>query len=83
MNTFYVKVGRRGIASRFVKVSSFTEASKVCQAYIKEFALGSSQWRGGTITSSPTSTKVLARVSHNGRVWATNGSLLEETIYAT
>jgi hypothetical protein len=50
-----------------VPVSSFEEASRVCQAYIGKHELGGGNWTGGAIYDGRG--KQIAYVSYNGRVW--------------
>lgn len=49
-----------------VKVSSFAEASKICQKYIDDNDLGGGNWTGGAIYEDG---KQIAYVSYNGRIW--------------
>lgn len=58
--------GKIKIKPNRVKVSSFAEASKVCQKYIDDNDLGGGNWTGGTIYEDG---KEIAYVSYNGRIW--------------
>lgn len=51
----------------YFEVDSLKEASDLTQRFIKEFNLGSSNWRGGTVLNY--SKNFVANVSYNGRVW--------------
>lgn len=58
-----------GVPSKQVPVDSYAEASKVAQAFIAEHDLGGGNWSGGQILEG---SKVVARVSYNGKVWEPN-----------
>lgn len=55
-----------GVPSGWVDVDDYAEASRVCQQYIERHNLGGGNWSGGQIRQG---SKVVARVSYNGRVW--------------
>jgi hypothetical protein len=65
-NPDYENDMRRAPKTR-VPVSSFEEASRVCQNFIREHELGGGNWTGGTVTDAKG--RVIGRVSYNGRVW--------------
>lgn len=53
--------------TRWVKVSTFEEASKKCRNYIDKYELGSSSWCGGEIKDD--SGKSIGIVGYNGSTW--------------
>jgi hypothetical protein len=52
----------------FYAVSSFEEASAVCEAYIAKWDLGGGNWLGGGDIYGKDAIAI-AEVSYNGRVW--------------
>lgn len=46
----------------------FADASEICRAYIEANHLGGGNWSGGAIREVG-KTKLVGRVSYNGRVW--------------
>lgn len=50
-----------------VRVSSFEEAARVCQAFIAKHELGGGNWYGGAVRDARG--RQIAYVSYNGRVW--------------
>jgi hypothetical protein len=56
--------------TKFVNVTSWKEASEVCQNYIQENNLGGGNWAGGQIYKFILGlSEQVAHVSYNGRVW--------------
>jgi hypothetical protein len=53
---------------RTVSATTLVEASDVCQRFIAEHDLGSSNWNGGRVRDLSTG-KIVALVSYNGRIW--------------
>lgn len=51
----------------YFQVTSLKEASELCQKFIRDYDLSSSNWIGGTVLDDNLS--FIARVSYNGRVW--------------
>jgi len=51
----------------YFQVNSLRDASDLCQKFIREFNLSSSNWVGGAVLDGNLS--FVARVSYNGRVW--------------
>lgn len=56
-----------GLRPRWVKVTDFAEASRVCREYIDNNNLGGGNWSGGLITEDG---KEVARVAYGGSVWS-------------
>ena len=61
--------------TRWVKVSSFEEASKKCRNYIDKYEIGSSSWCGGIVKDD--NEEVIGMVSYNGRTWTIKEHLAE------
>ena len=55
-------------AKRTAEAASLREASAVCRCFIEEHDLGGGNWNGGKVRDAATS-RVVALVSYNGRVW--------------
>lgn len=55
-----------GVPTQVVRVASFEAASALCRLYIEHHELGGGNWTGGQIKRS---SRVVAMVSYNGRVW--------------
>lgn len=51
----------------YFQVTTLKEASELCQKFIQEYNLSSSNWIGGRVLDE--SLSFVARVSYNGRVW--------------
>jgi len=51
----------------FFEVSSLKQAKELCQKFISEFNLGSSNWNGGRVVDD--NYNFIAWISYNGRVW--------------
>lgn len=68
--------GRR---PRQVEVKDFAEASKVCQDYIREHALGGGNWIGGAIKQDG---RQIAEVSYNGLIWAVPRRIADKPLWA-
>lgn len=60
-----------GVEDTTAEVDSLAHASAVCRAWILKNDLGGGNWSGGRVSVDG---KVVARISYNGRVWATDGS---------
>lgn len=58
--------GKPSVKTQWVTVKDFAEASTVCRTFINRYALGGGNWTGGQVKDG---SKVIARVSYNGRVW--------------
>jgi hypothetical protein len=56
-------------ADYWLAVADYESASGVCQNYIAALTLGGGNWIGGAIREVGT-TKIVALVSFNGKVWA-------------
>ena len=55
--------------NKWVTVKTFKEASQQCIDFIERNDLGGGNWNGGIIVEG---SKIVARVSYNGRVWEGN-----------
>jgi hypothetical protein len=65
-----------GVPRQKVPVKTGDHASAVVTRYIDSYGLGGSNWTGGDIVDGHGT--LIARVSYNGRIWAPDGSLLQE-----
>jgi hypothetical protein len=66
-----VKVKQYGSRAQLIAVENFKQASDVCQKFIDDDCLGSSEWEGGEVYDD--AGKQIATVSYNGRVWEGKG----------
>lgn len=57
-----------GVPTKEKLVSTFEEASQVCQQYIIKYDLGGGNWTGGQILRA-SDRQQIGYVSYNGRVW--------------
>lgn len=65
--------------SCYFEVSSIKEAIALCESFIKQFNLGSSNWMGGRVVNNEMN--FIAHVSYNSRVWDNeNWELAKEII---
>ena len=62
----------------YLPVSNLAEASEVCQSYIREYNLGSSNWTGGRVINDDSD--FVANISYNGRVWNSEDHVKAEEI---
>ena len=67
-NPDFGQYGSIGVPTVYVEVASFAEASAKCLTFIRENNLGAGNWTGGALRASKGS-KLLAKVSYNGKVW--------------
>lgn len=52
---------------KYFEIENILSAKKLCQNFIDEFNLGSSDWIGGRIVDE--NFNFIARVSYNGNIW--------------
>jgi hypothetical protein len=64
------------VPRRTARCGSLREASAVVRQYVNQYGLGPRQWAGGTVRQGK---RPVARVSHDGRVWSTEGR--EKLVY--
>lgn len=55
------------VAPKKVAVRDLKDASRACQAFIRQHELGGGNWTGGDVTDAHG--QLVAKVSYNGRVW--------------
>lgn len=51
----------------YFEVYSLKDASNLCQNFIKQYNLGSSNWTGGLVVDE--NQEFIAHISYNGRAW--------------
>jgi len=51
----------------YYEVQDLIEARKLCKAFIDNFDLGASNWRGGLVVDQ--NQRFVAMISYNGRIW--------------